>query len=123
MKKKSHNEKVRKRDARKSRVKKKMERSERTALTIYRSSKHIYAQLVDPIEGKTLTGVSSRSPSVRKGLKSSSDIEAAKKVGSAIAKLALDRKVEQVTFNRNGFVYTGRIKALADAAREAGLKF
>ena len=98
-------------------------KTERPLLTIYRSSKHIYAQLIDPIEGKTLTGVSTRSPSIREGLKSSSDIEAAKKVGSAIAKLALDRKVDQVTFNRNGFVYTGRIKALADAAREAGLKF
>jgi large subunit ribosomal protein L18 len=92
-------------------------------LTVYRSSKHIYAQIVDPVTGKTITGASTRSPSVREGLKTTRDVEAAKKVGAVIAQLAIDREIRQVSFNRNGFVYTGRIKALADAAREAGLRF
>ena len=90
---------------------------------MYRSSKHIYAQIVDPVTGKTITGASTRSPSVREGLKTTRDVEAAKKVGAVIAQLAIDREIRQVSFNRNGFVYTGRIKALADAAREAGLRF
>jgi large subunit ribosomal protein L18 len=90
---------------------------------VYRSSKHIYAQIVDPVTGKTITGASTRSPSVREGLKTTRDVEAAKKVGAVIAQLAIDREIRQVSFNRNGFVYTGRIKALADAAREAGLRF
>jgi large subunit ribosomal protein L18 len=92
-------------------------------LTVYRSSKHIYAQIVDPVTGKTITGASTRSPSVREGLKTTRDVEAAKKVGAVIAQLAIGREIRQVSFNRNGFVYTGRVKALADAAREAGLRF
>jgi large subunit ribosomal protein L18 len=92
-------------------------------LTVYRSSKHIYAQIVDPVTGKTITGASTRSPSVREGLKTTRDVEAAKKVGAVIAQLAIGREIRQVSFNRNGFVYTGRVKALADAAREAGLSF
>ncbi len=90
---------------------------------MYRSSKHIYAQIVDPLSGKTLSGASTRTPGVRDGLKSTKDLEAAKKVGTAIAKLALEKDIKAVSFNRNGFVYTGRVKALADAAREAGLSF
>ena len=95
----------------------------RPLLTVYRSSKHIYAQIYDPIAGRTVTGVSTRSPSVREGLSSTGNLEAAKRVGTAIAMLAREREISQVAFNRNGFVYTGRIKALADAAREAGLDF
>jgi large subunit ribosomal protein L18 len=110
-------------ERRKRRVKKQLARSERPMLTVFRSSKHIYAQIVDPLSGKTLSGVSTLSPGVRDGLESTKDIEAAKKVGTAIAKLALDKEIKQVSFNRNGFVYTGRVKALADAAREAGLTF
>jgi large subunit ribosomal protein L18 len=119
---KSSNEKVRKREARKSRVRKKMERSERTALTVYRSSKHIYAQLIDLQSGKTLTTVSSCSTAVV-GEKGAGKIEAAQKVGAAIAAAARDKQIEAVVFNRNGFLYHGRVKALADAAREAGLNF
>jgi large subunit ribosomal protein L18 len=110
-------------ERRKRRVKKQLERCERPLLTIYRSSKHIYAQIVDPLSGKTLSGVSTRSPTVREGLESTKDVEAAKRVGAAIAKLALAKDIRAVSFNRNGFVYTGRVKALADAAREAGLTF
>ena len=108
---------------RQKRVKKQLGRSERAQLTVYRSSKHIYAQLVDPFTGRTVTSVSTRSPSVRSGLKSSKDIEAAKKVGAEIARLAREKDISKVAFNRNGFVYTGRVRALADAAREAGLEF
>ncbi len=104
-------------------VRKSLRLTTRPVLTFYRSSKHIYAQISDPITGKTLTGVSTRSPEVGAGLKSTKDIDAAKKVGAAIAKLALSRDINTVTFNRNGFLYTGRVKALADAAREAGLTF
>lgn len=92
-------------------------------MTVYRSSRHIYAQIVDPLSGRTLTSASTRSPGIREGLRSSQDSEAAKKVGESIAKLALEREIKAVAFNRNGFVYTGRVKALADAAREAGLEF
>ena len=123
MKSKSHNEKVRKRIARKSRVTKKMARSERTALTVYRSSKHIYAQLVDIQSGRTLTTVSSRSKAVVGDAAATSKVEVAKKVGAALAVAAREKQIETVVFNRNGFLYHGRIKALADAAREAGLRF
>lgn len=111
------------RQRRKKRVRKQMQRTERKLLTVYRSGKHIYAQLSDPLTGKTLTGVSTRSPGLRGELKSTKDVEAAKRVGAGIAALAIERGIQEVTFNRNGFVYTGRIRALADAAREAGLKF
>ena len=108
---------------RKKKTSKQLAFGERPQLTVYRSAKHIYAQIVDPISGKTLTSVSTRTPVVRSDLKSTGDVEAAKKVGTAIAKAALDREIREVTFNRNGFVFTGRVKALADAAREAGLSF
>jgi large subunit ribosomal protein L18 len=108
---------------RKRHTRKQLANGERPLLTVYRSSKHIYAQIVDPLSGKTLSGASTRTPGVCEGLKSTKDLEAAKKVGAAIAKLALEKDIKAVSFNRNGFVYTGRVKALADAAREAGLSF
>ncbi len=108
---------------RRKKTRKEIATSERPRLTVYRSSRHIYAQIVDPFSGKTLTGVSTRSPSIAQGLESTKDVEAAKKVGEAIARAALERDIREVTFNRNGFVFTGRVKALADAAREAGLSF
>ncbi len=108
---------------RKKHVIKQLANCERPLLTVYRSGRHIYAQLVDPLTGKTVTGASSRTPGVREGLSSTQNADAAIKVGTAIAKLALDRDIREVTFNRNGFVYTGKVRALADAAREAGLKF
>ena len=95
-------------ERRKKKVRRQLEWCERPRLSVYRSSKHIYAQLLDPVSGATLTGVSTRSPSIREGLKSTKDVEAAKKVGTAIAKLAKDRDIEEVTFNRNGFVFAGR---------------
>ncbi len=116
-------ERERLRARRKKRVRKQLRRTERPLLTVYRSGRHTYAMLVDPLSGRTLSSVSTRSPSVREGLKSSKDREAASKVGTQIARLATERDISEVSFNRNGFVYTGRLKALADAAREAGLKF
>ena len=83
----------------------------------------MYAQIVDPITGRTIAGASTRTPGVREGLKTTGGVDAAKKVGTAIAELALTKKIREVSFNRNGFVYTGRVRALADAAREAGLRF
>ena len=117
------NDKVRRRVARRTRVAKSLRASERVALTVYRSNKHIYAQLVDGETGKTLTSVSTRSQNVADGAPSTSGVEAARKVGAAIAERARERQIERVVFNRNGFLYHGRVKALAEAAREAGLQF
>ena len=111
------------RERRKNRVRKQIVQTERHVLTIFRSGKHMYAQIVDPFSGKTLTSASTRSPGVRDGLKSTGDKTAAAKVGERIAELAKGQGIEAVSFNRNGFIFTGRVKALADAAREAGLKF
>ena len=89
-------------------------------LSVFRSNKEIYAQLVDDITGTTLVSVSSRD----KGIESSGSKSAiAKSVGKSIAEKAMKAGVEIVAFDRNGFLYHGRVKALADAAREAGLKF
>jgi large subunit ribosomal protein L18 len=109
--------------ARKPRVVNSLGGSSRPRLTVYRSAKHIYAQLVDPETGRTIASVSSRSPAVAEGFGSTSNVEAAKRVGAAIAEIARQRQIEAVVFNRNGFLYHGRVKALADAAREAGLMF
>lgn len=92
---------------------------ERPRLTVYRSNANIYAQIVNDDDGKTIVAFST----VSKGSQLGSGIEAAKKVGQQIAKLAIDKKVSAVVFDRNGYGYHGKIKALAEAAREAGLKF
>ena len=115
------NEKTRKHVARRSRVSRKFFRSKRPRLTIFRSARHIYAQLDDPETGKTIVSASTRSKAIG-GDGSTGNVEAAKKVGQAIADLAKQKQIESVVFNRNGFLYHGRVKALADAAREAGLK-
>jgi large subunit ribosomal protein L18 len=117
------NEKSRKHAARRSRVVRRIESSERPRLTVFRSSRHIYAQLVDPISGRTLASASTRSKQVAGDLGATGNVEGAKRVGRAIADMARQKDIDAVVFNRNGFLYHGRIKALADAAREAGLKF
>ncbi|MFY9242735.1 MAG: 50S ribosomal protein L18 [Polaribacter sp.] len=86
-------------------------------LSVYRSNKEIYAQLVDDVNGVTLASVSSRN------IKASTKIEAATAVGKSIAEKATKAGLDSVAFDRNGYLYHGRIKVLADAAREAGLKF
>ena len=123
MKRKVHNHKHRKWQARRTRVRKSIQRTERAWLTVFRSSKHIYAQLVDGETGKTLTTVSTRSKEISSGLSNTGNVEAAKRVGTAIAKAAKERQIDSVVFNRNGFLFHGRVKALAEAAREAGLQF
>ena len=123
MKKKPQNEKTRKWTARRRRVQTGLERSDRPRLTIFRSAKHIYAQLSEAETGATITTVSTRSKGIVSDGSGTGNIDAAKKVGAAIAKAAQERQIETVVFNRNGFLYHGRVKALADAAREAGLQF
>lgn len=123
MKRKFRNENDRKTAARRVRTSRSIAGTDRTRLTVFRSTKHIYAQLVDPLTGRTLATVSSRAMGVMGDGGASGKIEAAKRVGKAIADVAREKKIEEVVFNRNGFLYHGRVKALAEAAREAGLRF
>lgn len=95
----------------------------RVRLSVFRSGKHIYAQLIDDSKGVTLAAASSLDKDVKGSLKSTSTVEAAKSVGTAIAKKAKDANVKEVVFDRGGYLFHGRVKALADAAREAGLSF
>jgi len=97
---------------------------ERPRLTVFRSDKHIYAQIIDDHAGSTLASASSASAELRGAeLKNGGNIAAAKKVGSVIAARAKEKGITAVCFDRGGRMYHGRIKALADAAREGGLKF
>ena len=95
--------------------------AERPRLSVFRSLQNIFVQIIDDTTGNTLVSAST----IEKGAKveNGSNVEAAKKVGEAIAKKALEKGIDTVVFDRGGYVYTGRVKALADAAREAGLKF
>jgi large subunit ribosomal protein L18 len=121
MKRKIRNESQRKWHARKLRTTNAVARSSRARVTVFRSARHIYAQLIDGASGRTLGSVSSRSKAVV-GEGATGNVEAAKKVGAALAALAREHQIQEVVFNRNGFLYHGRVKALADAAREAGLR-
>jgi len=96
---------------------------ERPRLCIFRSAKHIYAQIIEDTTGTTLVSASTLCKEVSESLKSTGNIDAAKAVGAAVAKKALAKDIKEVVFDRNGFLYHGRIKGLADAAREAGLSF
>ena len=95
----------------------------RKRLSIFRSSKHIYAQVIDDDRGETLAAASSLEKSLREGQKTGADIAAAKAVGKLIAERAKEKVIKDVVFDRGGYLYHGRIKALADAAREGGLNF
>ena len=95
----------------------------RLRLSVHRSSKHIYAQVIDDVKGETLAAASSVEKPVREGGKTGADIDAAKAVGKLVAERALQKGVKQVVFDRGRYLYHGRIKALADAAREGGLSF
>jgi large subunit ribosomal protein L18 len=97
--------------------------TERPRLSVFRSDKHIYAQVIDDIAGRTLASAASTNADVRGELKTGANVEAAKRVGRAIAERAKAVGVAQVAFDRGGRKYHGRVKALADAAREGGLKF
>jgi large subunit ribosomal protein L18 len=110
------------REWRKKRIRKKVSGTgERPRLSVFRSASHIYAQIVNDDDHKTLFAVSSLSSGLKGETGSKTDI--AKKVGNLVAQKCLEKNIKQVVFDRNGFVYHGRVKALADAAREAGLEF
>ena len=92
-------------------------------LCVFRSSKHVYAQLIDDEAGTTLVSTSSMGRDMRDELTKCNDIDAAKQIGAALAKKALARDSKTVVFDRNGYAFHGKVKALAEAAREAGLEF
>ena len=96
---------------------------QRPRLSVYKSNANIYAQIIDDVNGVTLVSANTLQKDVAEGLENKSNIEAASKVGEAIAKKAIDAGISEVAFDRNGNIYHGKVKALADAAREAGLKF
>ena len=96
---------------------------QRPRLSVYKSNANIYAQIIDDVNGVTLVSANTLQKDVADGLESKSNIEAASKVGDAIAKRAIEAGISEVAFDRNGNIYHGKVKALADAAREAGLKF
>ncbi|MCM2322050.1 MAG: 50S ribosomal protein L18 [Oligoflexia bacterium] len=95
--------------------------SERPRLSVFRSNKHIYVQLVDDVKGHTLVAASTMEEELRE--KVGGSIEGAKTLGNLVAKRALAKNISLVVFDRSGYLYHGRVKALADAAREGGLKF
>ena len=96
---------------------------EKPRLSVYKSLNHIYAQLIDDSVGKTLLSASTLEKEIRTALKHGGNLEAAKKVGAILAQKALGKKITTVVFDRAGYRYHGCVKALADAAREQGLKF
>jgi large subunit ribosomal protein L18 len=112
-------------DRRKNRVRTSIKKKSngRIRLVVFRSNQHIYAQIINDVEGVTVAQSSTLEGSISSDLKSTCNIEAAKKVGASIAKKAKDANVVEVVFDRGAFRYHGKIKALADAARENGLSF
>ena len=92
-------------------------------LTVHRTPQHIYAQIIAPDAAQTLVAASTLEKELAKGLKSTSNVEAAKKIGQTLAARAKEKGITKVAFDRSGFKYHGRVKALADAAREGGLEF
>lgn len=112
------------RERRKLRIRKKVSGSTaRPRLTVFRSANHIYAQVIDDTTGQTLAHASTLSKDVRGTLDNDNKVAAAKKVGALIAKICKSKKIDRVVFDRNGYLYHGRVSALAQAAREAGLEF
>ncbi len=95
----------------------------RPRLAVFRSNNHIYAQVIDDEAGKTLVSASTLDADVKADLEKTNNVEAASKLGTVIAKRAMDAGVKEVIFDRGGFIYAGKVAALADAAREAGLEF
>jgi large subunit ribosomal protein L18 len=112
------------RERRKFRIRNKVNgTADRPRLSIFRSASHIYAQVVNDETGTTLAAAGTLSRDLRDSLKDGPKMDSAKKVGALIAKICLEKKIDKVVFDRNGCLYHGRIKALAEAARAAGLKF
>ena len=112
------------RQKRKTRIRKRIFGTEqRPRLSVFRSAKHIYAQIVVDSTGSTILAASSLSPEIRDELGALRKSEAAKKVGELLGRKAAEKNIRKVVFDRNGFLYHGRIKALAEGARESGLEF
>jgi large subunit ribosomal protein L18 len=97
--------------------------TERPRMTVFRSTKHIYVQIIDDTEGITIASASTMTKDMKTGVKYGGNKAAAAVVGKTIAKIAIDKGISQIVFDRNGYLYHGRVKSLADAAREAGLQF
>ena len=97
--------------------------AERPRLAVFRSNNHMYAQIIDDSVGNTLVAASTTEKAAREELEHTNTVEAAAYVGTLIAKRALEKGIDTVVFDRGGFIYHGKVQALADAAREAGLKF
>lgn len=117
-------EKTKSRERRRKRIRKKVTgTAERPRLTVFRSSKHIYAQVVNDASASSVASASTLSKSLGAELESKNKSDSAKVVGTAIAKACKDKGITKVVFDRNGYAYHGRVSALADAAREAGLEF
>ena len=97
--------------------------AERPRLAVFRSNNHMYAQVIDDAAGKTLVAASTIEKDVKAKLEKTNNVEAAKVLGEVIAKRALEKGIENVVFDRGGYIYHGKVAALAEAAREAGLEF
>ena len=97
--------------------------AERPRLAVFRSNNHVYAQVIDDVAGKTLVSAYTLEKDIKAELKNTDDTAAAAKVGDVVAKRALEKGIKAVVFDRGGYIYHGKVKALADAAREAGLEF
>ena len=97
--------------------------AERPRLAVFRSNNHMYAQIIDDTVGNTLVAASTLEKEIKSELKKTNDVEAAAYLGKVIAKRAMDKGISEVVFDRGGFLYHGKIEALAEAAREAGLVF
>ena len=97
--------------------------AERPRLAVFRSNNHVYAQVIDDVAGKTLVSASTLEKDIKAELKTTDDIEAATKIGDVVAKRALEKGIKAVVFDRGGYIYHGKVEALAEAARKAGLEF
>ena len=97
--------------------------ADRPRLAVFRSNNHMYAQIIDDVAGNTIVSASTVQADVKEGLTKTNNTEAAAKLGEVIAKKALDNGIKTVVFDRGGYIYQGKVKALAEAAREAGLEF
>jgi large subunit ribosomal protein L18 len=117
-------QRVEQRRVRRQRVRRKVRGTDKLPrLSVYRSLQHVYAQVISDDSGRTLAAASTLDPGVAETLKSKRNLEAAKMVGKVIAERCLQKGISQIVFDRDGFLYHGRLKALAEAARQAGLKF
>ncbi|MCX4328816.1 MAG: 50S ribosomal protein L18 [Lachnospiraceae bacterium] len=96
---------------------------ERPRMAVFRSNNHMYVQVIDDVAGNTLVSASTLQGEVKEGLEKTNNVDAAAKLGTVIAKRALDKGIKTVVFDRGGYIYHGKVKALAEAAREAGLEF